>query len=327
MEAKILGVGNALVDVLVRRPSDDMLSEFGLPKGSMQLTDEKQQSEVYERVKDMKPQIVCGGSAANTICGLSKLGMNTGLIGKIGPNDLGKLYKSDLEANGVHSHLLGSETHTGSCISLITPDSERTMVTCLGAAAELAESDIDESVFDGYTHLYVEGYLVQNPGLIEKLYDIAKKKGMRTMIDLASYNVVEANIEFLQHLIGKYVDVVFANEEEATAFTAAEDVDALNMMNEYADCVVLKQGRRGSLVKVGDEIVRVGIVNANSIDTTGAGDLYAAGFIYGQAQGYSAQKCAEIGAVTSGNVIEIVGTKMDAQRWANIRSQIKHITQ
>ncbi len=325
MQTKILGLGNALVDVLVRIPSDDILSRFDLPKGSMQLVDEERQNEIYEAVKELQPQVVCGGSAANTICGLSKLGIETGFIGKIGPNDLGKQYRADLEANGVVPLLSMSQTHTGSCLSLISSDSERTMVTCLGAAVEMTVDDIDPKVFDGYTHLYVEGYMVQNRELIETVFDIAKKKGLMTMLDLASYNVVEANIDFLGHLTDKYVDLVFANEEEATAFTGVDDTDALNIIGENVNGVVLKQGQRGSLVKLGDTVERVGIIKANCIDTTGAGDLYASGFIYGMTSGQSARHSAEAGAIVSGNVIEVIGTKMNTRRWSAIRQSIKRL--
>lgn len=318
-------MGNALVDILVRMPNDNILSQFNLPKGSMQLVDDERSAEIVEAVKGLQPSIVSGGSAANAIYGLSNLGIQTSFLGKIGCDELGDRYKASLESNGVEPLLKTSNTHSGSCISLITPDSERTFCTCLGAAVELTAEDVPASIFDGYTHFYVEGYLVQNPELIMSAFKAAHEKGLTTILDLASYNTVEENLEFMQSLISKYVDVVFANEEEATAFTGKEDDEALNEIGELADIVVLKQGRRGSLVKVGHERAHCGIITCNAIDTTGAGDLYAAGFLWGLIGGLSPEKCATAGAILSGNVIEVIGSKMDANRWTAIRQELKKL--
>ena len=311
MEAKVLGLGNALVDILVRIPNDSILDQFGLPRGSMQLVEQERSQEIYDAIKSYNPQIVAGGSASNTINGLANLGVATGMIGKIGKNEIGELYKKDILNSGIAPVLFESETRSGNCISLISTDSERTMATCLGAAVELTADEITEDLFKGYTHFYVEGYLVQNFELIEKALSIAHQRGLTTCLDLASYNVVEDNLEFLKKIISRYVDIVFANEEEATAFTGKEEKDALNEISEYADTVVVKLGCRGSIVKVGNKIARVGIIDSKAVDTTGAGDLYAAGFLYGLINNLSAEKCAEIGAIVSGNVIEIIGTKMD----------------
>lgn len=325
MEAKVLGMGNALVDVLVRIPNDEILRQFGLPRGSMQLVDNARSAEIFEVIRNLNPQTVSGGSASNTISGLSNLGIATGIFGKIGRNELGQLYKSDMEKSGVETHLFSSDTLSGNCISLISPDSERTMATCLGAAIELTANDISDDLFYGFSHLYVEGFLVQNYDLIETAFRKAHQHGLTCCLDLASYNVAEENKEFLIQLIDKYVDVVFANEEEATAFTGKEDTEALNEIGELASTVVVKLGRRGSLIKMNDTITRVGIVSCIPIDTTGAGDLYAAGFLYGMINGLSPEKCGEAGAILAGNVIEVIGTKMDTQRWTNIRKAINKL--
>lgn len=327
MQAKVLGLGNALVDILVRIPSDDFLEQFEMPRGSMQLVESSYSAQILEQIQSLHPSIVSGGSAANTIYGLANLGIPTGMIGKVGNNDeLGRSFLADLELSGVEPLLLKSETTTtGSCISLISPDSERTMATCLGAAIELSADEIDTRLFDNYTHFYVEGYMVQNAQLIEKAMKMAHERGLCVCLDLASYNVVEDNIDFLKRLMMHYVDVVFANEEEATAFTGKEDIEALNEIGELVDIAIVKLGRRGSVVKVHDKVERVGIIKANSIDTTGAGDLYAAGFLYALINGLSPKQCAEAGAILSGNVIEVMGTKMDTQRWNRIRQDMKKL--
>lgn len=323
-DSKVLGLGNALVDILVRMPSDEPLKRLDLRKGSMQLVGEEQAQELLEVIQEWHPQMVCGGSAANTICGLANLGVSTGFVGMVGDGPLGRTYSDDLARNGVQPRLIVSPGHkTGSSISLISPDSERTMVTCLGAAAEMTTADLKPDNLKQYTHFYSEGYLVQSPELIERAYSDAKAAGLTTMLDLASFNVVEDNREFLRRLLRRHVDVVFANEEEAAAFTGKEEMDALEEFAELADTVVLKLGVRGSLVRVGQTTVRTGVIRANSIDTTGAGDLYAAGFIYGLLSGATPEECARFGAITSGNVIEVIGTRMDAQRWTKIRAMFK----
>lgn len=325
MEAKVLGMGNALVDILVRMPNDEILSQFNLPRGSMQLVDSNRSSEVYEAIKSLNPQTVSGGSASNTINALAHLGISTGMLGRIGKDELGQLFKNDMEQSGVETHLLSSDTRSGNCISLISQDSERTMATHLGAAIELTAADINDDLFYGFSHLYTEGYLVQNYELIETAFRKAHEKGLTCCLDLASYNVVEEYKDTLTTLIRKYVDVVFANEEEATAFTGKEDLEALNEIGELADTVIVKLGRRGSLIKIHDTITRVGITKSVCIDTTGAGDLYAAGFLYGMINGLSPEKCGIAGAILSGNVIEVVGTKMDTQRWNKILQAIKKL--
>lgn len=325
MEAKVLGMGNALVDILVRIPNDEVIAQFNIPRGSMQLVDSERSNEIYNAIKCYNPQTISGGSASNTINGLANLGIATGMIGKIGKNEIGQLFKSDMEKSGVETHLLTSDTPSGNCISLISTDSERTMATYLGAAVELNASEINEDLFYGFSHFYVEGFLVQNYELIETAFRIAHEKGLTCCLDLASYNVAEENKEFLTTIIKKYVDVVFANEEEATAFTGKEDMEALNEIGELAEIVVVKLGSRGSLIKYHESITRVGIISAISIDTTGAGDMYAAGFLYGMINGFTPEKCGIAGAILSGNVIEVIGTKMDTQRWNKIRQEIKKL--
>ena len=166
-------------------------------------------------------------------------------------------------------------------VALVSPDSERTFATFLGAAVEISASDLKLEDFQGYDYFHIEGYLVQNYDLIETAVKLAKEAGCKVTIDMASYNVVEDNLEFLTRIVKEYVDIVFANEEEAKAFTGKEPREALDAIAEMTDIAVVKIGSKGSMVKRGDKVYTAGVIKANSIDTTGAGDLYAAGFIYG----------------------------------------------
>ncbi|MBN2743140.1 MAG: adenosine kinase [Marinilabiliaceae bacterium] len=323
--SKVLGMGNALVDILTRIESDELLTQLNLPKGSMQLVDSNIANDVLTRTNHYQRHQASGGSAANTIHGLASLGVETGFLGKVGKDELGEFFKSDMQQHQISTRLLESDTPSGKAIALISPDSERTFATHLGAAVELCEDDLFDELFHGYKYFYIEGYLVQNKPLIRKAIELAKKHGLVVSLDLASYNVVEANLDFLKEIIASHVDIVFANEEEAHAFTGKTGEDALHEIASLCDIAVVKQGKNGSLIKRFGEVIRVGIIPAQSTDTTGAGDLYAAGFLFGLIQNLHLEKCGQIGALLSGNVIEVVGPKMDQDRWGNIKKSIEAI--
>ncbi len=323
--SKVLGMGNALVDILTRMDDDELLKRLNFPKGSMQLVDAETSSKVLEQISHLKTEQASGGSAANTIHGLSCLGVQTGFLGKVGNDDLGEFFKKDMSSNNIEPKLLTSENQSGKAIALISPDSERTFATFLGAAVELSPDDIVEDLFHGYTHFHIEGYLVYNQPLIEKALKCAKEAKLIVSLDLASFNVVEDNHAFLKDMVAKYVDILFANEEEAKAFTKKEEKEALEVMAKDCNIAVLKLGSKGSIIKHFETTFEVGVIPANSIDTTGAGDLYAAGFLYGLVNFLPIDKCGQIGALLSGNVIEVVGPKMEDDRWNRIHSELEKL--
>ena len=323
--SKVLGMGNALVDILTRMEDDELLNRLNFPKGSMQLVDAETSSKVLEHIAHLKTEQASGGSAANTIHGLSCLGVQTGFLGKVGNDDLGEFFKNDMSSNNIEPKLLTSNNSSGKAIALISPDSERTFATFLGAAVELGPDDIIEDLFHGYTHFHIEGYLVYNQPLIEKALKCAKEANLIVSLDLASFNVVEDNHAFLKDMVSKYVDILFANEEEAKAFTKKEEKEALDLMAKDCNIAVLKLGSKGSIIKHFETTFEVGVIPANSIDTTGAGDLYAAGFLYGLLNLLPIDKCGQIGALLSGNVIEVVGPKMESDRWSKIHTELEKL--
>ena len=316
-------MGNSLTDILLKIDSDEILTKLNLPKGSMQLVDEKKSSEISSFLKRFETKMAAGGSAANTVNGITRLGGYAAFVGKTGKDEVGLFFKNDIEKNGVYPCLLESETPSGRCIVLISPDGERTMCTYLGASSELNPDDLSGELFEGYDIFHIEGYLVQNNELIRKAVMLAKQAGLQVSIDLASYNVVEGNLEFLQEIIREYVDIVFANEDEARAFTGKEPQDALIVFSELADIAVVKIGKDGSFIKSGDKTVQVSSRKANCIDTTGAGDLYATGFLYGLASGLTLEQCGKTGSLVSGHVVETVGAKMSDEIWDEINAEIK----
>lgn len=322
---KILGMGNALTDILLQIGSDDILSSLNLLKGGMMLVDTERSLEISAAVRQYPSKMATGGSASNTINGVTRLGLNAGFVGKVGNDDVGEFFTNDSINNGVQPHLLVSGTPSGRCIVLVSPDSERTLCTYLGAACELEATDLKPEIFSGYDIFHIEGYLVQNHDLIRTAVMMAKNAGMQVSIDLASYNVVEANIDFLKEIVREYVDIVFANEDEARAFTGKEPEEALIHISDHCDIAVVKIGKEGSFIKSGEGHVHIRPRLATAIDTTGAGDLYAAGFLFGLANDYSLEICGKIGSLVSGNVVEVLGAKMTDEVWADIHAEIKKI--
>ena len=369
---RILGMGNALVDIMIPVENESILEMLGLPKGSMQLVDRERSASVISALKGYKKSLSAGGSAANTIHGLAKMGASTGYIGVVGEDELGGAFVRDLIQAGVEPHMIHSAQETGRAVALVTPDSERTFATFLGAAIELSAEHLgaitpppgplpkkgggetppaappaDKStsppapplegrgapsarivsgeshpIFSKYQYFHIEGYLVQNHELIRRAVELAKANGLIVSLDMASYNVVESNREFLHEIIRKYVDILFANEEEALAFTGHKPENAVHEMSKFVEIAIVKTGSNGSLIKTTAEYCEIGVIPVMPIDTTGAGDLYAAGFLYGHSMGLPLQKCGELGAMLAGNVIECMGSKMDEERWTRILLEI-----
>ena len=319
----VLGIGNALIDVLINITDDSVLQKFGLPKGSMTLVDAALSAEIKKETKINTRTIQTGGSAANTIHGIAKLGGSCGYIGKISEDEFGNFYLEDFRNNKINTHFFYSETGTGHATGLISPDSERTFGTYLGAAMELTAEEMTHEVFRDYGILHIEGYLVQNHTLIEAAMRIAKENGLLVSIDMASFNIVEANIDFLHRIIREYVDIVFANEEEATSLTGKNPREALLEIAEMCTIAVVKLGAQGSMIKSGDRIIPIDAIPAKSIDTTGAGDIYASGFLYALAENFDLEIAGKIGSLLAGKVVEIIGAKLPEQTWNSLRPTIE----
>ena len=324
---KVIGIGNALTDMLVNLRSDEVLEKFDLPRGSMSLVNSEQQKEISKSVSGLPYTLSLGGSADNTIRAMARLGCKVGFIGKVGRDSTGDFFESALDNLGIQPFIMRGEERSGKCVSLVSPDGERTLVTHLGAAVEMKAEDLSPEIFDGYDCLYVEGYLVQDHNLIRGAIRMAKELGLKVAIDLASFNVVEENIDFLREVISEYVDIVFANEDEARVFSGEEEpVNALQYISTMCDLVIVKIGMRGALIKQGSEVSHVGIMAAaKRVDTTGAGDFYAAGFMAGMCEGLSLRQCGTIGAITAGKVIEIVGTTPTEEAWEDVARLVKRV--
>lgn len=325
---KIIGMGNALVDVLVKIDDDSLLEKLHLPKGSMQLIQEDTLSEIRKYTSGMKIHRSTGGSAGNTVCALAALGANPGFIGKVGQDETGAFFGDTLRQRGVNALLATCDLPSGIASTFISTDGERTFGTYLGAAATLRAEDLSRKMFAGYNYLYIEGYLLQDHDLMLRAVQLAKEEGLQVCLDMASYNVVEAERDFFDQLIVKYVDIVFANESEALAYTGKTPHEALEEIASKCSIAVVKTGKEGSLVKKGTEVIQLlSCPVDNVLDTTGAGDFYAAGFMYGLTCGYSLEKCVQISTILATAVIQEVGTTLPAKKWDEIKLNIESLLQ
>ena len=323
----ILGIGNALTDILAVLPDDSLLSEYHLPKGSMQHVDMETGDKIWAALKPLGVKYVAGGSAANTITCTSILGMPSGFIGKIGDDELGLLFKSDQEQYGVKTTLLKSPHSSGRSMVFVSGgNADRTFAVYLGAALDLVPEDLKPEFFEGYDYFHIEGYLVQNQALARRAVELAHKAGCIISIDMASYNVVESNLAFLHDIVERYVDIVFANETESKAFTKLDDPrKALDEIARMCKVAVVKVGKDGSWIRSGENIHFIEAYPAQTIDATGAGDTYAAGFLFAHSLGLPLEACGHAGSIIAAKVVEVLGTKIDIPRWKSAKNQLREL--
>ena len=321
---KIIGVGNPVVDFLAN-VSEEFVAAVAGEKGGMVLVDTPAMDQMLKELP-VEPTLAPGGSAGNTILGLAELGNPVAMLGKIGNCETGNYYKDGLIARGGDgSRFKRGAIPNGRCLSLVTPDSERTMRTDLGAAMTLAPEEISTEDFNGYDHAHVEGYILFNRDLMYKVLNSAKEANCTVSLDLASFEVVNATKDIMADIIRDYVDYIFANEEEAAAFTDLGDDyhGMLNQLTDLADVAVVKLGKEGSLIGSGDERVMVNpVLVENPIDTTGAGDLWASGFLYGLLNGQGLKKSGEFGSRLGAEAVQIMGASLPEDRWKAIRQNV-----
>ncbi|MDR0438516.1 MAG: adenosine kinase [Bacteroidales bacterium] len=316
---KILGLGNALVDIVIQLENDSQLDELKLPKGSMQLVDLERAQRILEYFKTSPYTLASGGSVANTLNGIANLGGNASFVGCVGADKYGEFFKTDMLENGIKPKLFTGTVGTGTAITLMSPDSERTFATYLGSAIELSANYLSLELFEGYDYFHIEGYLVQNYDLIRTAIQLAKQMECRVSLDLASYNVVEENLPFLTEMVENYVDILFANEDEAHAFCGKSAEKALAYFAKHVEYAIVKIGKKGSLVQHKDQVERINAPNdIKVIDTNGAGDAYAAGFLYGLMTDMDLKSCGNLGAKLAGEVVQVVGPKLSKNEWQNI---------
>ena len=319
---RITGIGSALVDILINE-SDDFLRKLNKLKGGMTLVESDDIKAILART-DKSPAVVPGGAACNTIIGVGRLGGTARFIGRRGNDNFGTLFEDALRSARVAPELTVSASPTGSVISVITPDAQRSMFTYLGASTEMAPHRITPALFADTAITMVEGYLLFNPELMMTAVHAAKKAGSMIALDLASFEVVNACREILEDLIIDHVDVLIANEDEAAAFTGySDEKNALEALSAHVTYGVIKLGKRGSVISFNGRTTRIDAVSGKEAkDTTGAGDLWAAGFLFGIANGFSVEKSGELASACGYEVCQVIGAQIPEDGWERIRALI-----
>lgn len=322
---KILGLGNALVDVLSKLDSDETLVKIGIQKGAMDMISREQMYVIRKYQANTETTQAPGGANCNTMRAIALLGGRSGFIGKVGDDNLGQFYEEALLKAGVASYLIKTEGPSGACTVFISPDGERTMGTFLGPAPTISPDEITEDVLRGYDCIHIEGYLIVNEELVRETMKKAKRLGLKVALDLANYNIVNAYKGLLEEVIPQYVDILFANASEAEAFTGLPAQEAVKALEKQVDVALVTLGKEGSLIGSHGQFYHVDAEGGKPVDTTGAGDNFAAGFLYGQSVGASLVQSAQIGSMLSGYVIDVVGPQVPADKWEQIKLKVKAI--
>ena len=316
----VFGFGNALVDIVIQ-VDDSHILDFGLKKGNFHIVEGGRMKEILKELDGKERKIVPAGSCANTIFALSSLGADVVLCGKVGNDPHGKLYEEVVLKDSIRSRLKKCPVNpTGLVINLVTPDGERTFAVNLGASVTIQKEEIEDVIDDlaSSSIFHTEGYVLENPALRRAtlhLIEAAKSKGVRVSLDLSDPGVIERNLSEMKSIVERHADIVFLNEREASVFTGGMDPESAVLdISKACDIAVVKLGENGSLVKRKDSasVVRIEAVRAKAVDTTGAGDFYAAGFLYGLSRNKDLATCGKIGSIIAAKVVQQMGARPPA---------------
>jgi sugar/nucleoside kinase (ribokinase family) len=322
----VVGIGNAIVDVLVQT-DDSFLETHGLNKGAMALVDENQAHALYEASGSGLE--TSGGSAANTLAGLAQLGSRAGFIGRVRNDQLGEIFSHDIRAVGTRFDTPAAidGPSTARCLILVTPDAQRTMCTYLGASVQLEPEDLDLSMVRDTKVLYLEGYLWDSPAAKRAFISAAetcRQSGGQVALSLSDGFCVDRHRDSFLDLVNGHVDVLFANESEITSLYGTDDFDAaLAQVKGCCHVAALTRSEKGSVVLSGDQRWDVPAYKLGDlIDTTGAGDLYAGGFLHGYTQGLDLETCGRIGSLCAGQVVTQLGPRSQVSLQALVREHL-----
>ena len=327
---KVLGFGSPILDLLIQVDDAFLAQNVAGEKGGMGMLDAEAQKKLIGAFPPGKVKKAIGGSAFNTISALTSLGMQTAFLGKIGQDSDGEFYRNAYAAAGgdVSRFRVNPAEPTATCVSLVTPDSERTMRTNLGASSTLTADEISPKDFEGITHFHAEGYMLFLPGVLPKTMKLAKENGCTISFDVSSFEVVRIFRKEIEELMDRYVDVIFANEDEAREFCGAENFDpedAAGQLLKRCPVAAVKLGAKGALLRQKDESCLVAPKKVHAVDTTGAGDLWQAGFLYGWLSGCGLRKAGEMGSLLGAEIVQVLGAEIPPARWSDIQAQFKQI--
>lgn len=324
----VVAVGNALVDVLAQTDEafvEKQAEEYGMEKGAMTLIDEIRAVELYAQM----PQGIesSGGSAGNTMAGFASFGGKGGFIGKVADDALGKTFQHDLRSMGIQfdTQPLAMGAKTGRCLILVTPDAQRTMNTFLGASVELKSEDVDENMIANAQVTYLEGYLFdrdQAKQAFIRAAELAHKAGHRVALTLSDPFCVDRHRSDFLRLVESHVDILFANEEEIKSLFMQQNFDdAANAVSDHVEIAALTRSEQGAVIVADGQNIQIPAVPVTKVvDSTGAGDQFAAGFLYGFTEGKDPETCGKLGALAAGEVITHMGPR-PATEYASLISK------
>ncbi len=306
----VYGIGNSIIDILVK-VDDSVLDELGLSKGIMQLIDHSTSKRLLGRFDLAGKTVMPGGSCCNTMIGISNMGGRSMYAGTVGKDVLGEIFDDKLREFGVFPHLMQTEGMTGSSVILVTPDSERTMNTHLGVCNLLEKEHIMSEHIKNSKIFHTTAYALDTtPEVVMHALETAKKNSVKVSFDISDPFLVKAQKELLRDVCKEFVDIVFMNKEEARLFTGKSPDDAIQESLKLCDTVALKVGGEGSIVGNSNGIHRIPVFKVNALDTTGAGDMYAAGFLFGLTNGYSLEESGRIASYSASKVVEVMGARI-----------------
>jgi sugar/nucleoside kinase (ribokinase family) len=328
MPYDVFGIENPLIDLLVQVP-DEFLERMELKKNHMQLIDASRHQFLLEHLKGFHMQTAPGGSCANTMLGIAQLGGRTAYCGKVGHDVYGQVYTQKLEEAGVASFIQQDGNVTGSTIILVTPDAARTMNTFLGACQELTAADVPLDALKTSRSLYITGYLWDTEGQQEAAtvaLRTAGSEGLHVTMSLSDPFCVRRHKQAFLDILDRYVDFVFANRDEALELTDTDSTqDAMRALRSRCDGAAITLGGRGAFVTRGDEHVYLDPFPVQPVDTTGAGDAFAAGFLYGLSQGQSLYQCGRLGSYFASRVILHVGPRLEGDVPAQLAEVLRDV--
>lgn len=322
----VVGIGNAIMDFLIE-VDDNILTEFNLPKGQFRGVNDEEMKYIFEKFEKHQFKRVPGGSTANILSGIAMMGGKPVFSGKVGAGETGAYYAQAMQECGVEPILAKSNAKTGRLIGFITPDTERTFACNPGAALEFNKNELPEYQIKNSKILHIEGYLFHNTSTFEaamQAISIAKENNILISMDINDATIVKNNFDTIRNLVKNYVNIVFANEMEAEAFTGKSNLEeAVEVLSEFTDIAVVKNGSKGSYIKYNGKIIEIPSFKANAIDTTGAGDMYAAGFLYGFCKGYELKKCGTLGSFAAARIVEQIGARYEGDLKQEIQEVLK----
>lgn len=317
----VFGMCNALID-LQAPVTDELLQELNVNKNSMQLVDNDQSDRVLERIGGLVTNVEAGGSGANTMIGIAQMGGVSCFSSSVGQDEMGDRYIAGLELKHVTPSIARKEGHTGTSIILITPDAERTMLTCLGASRDMTDDDLDVSLLKRSRTLYVTGYMWDTPAqksAVRFAMETAKERGIQVAFSLADPFCVVRHKSDFEYLIKNYVDIVIGNGDEMRSLVGCNDpLDAVEELAQGNRIAAVTMGASGSMLVGRGQKARINAHVVTAVDTTGAGDMFASGLLYGLTRGFKLNQCGEIASYASGEVVSRMGPRLDQLNIAHL---------